>query len=122
MLDSEWISTFENQCRSRLQARYNRLAALLDANGVPHLRPSAGLFVWLDLRRWLNENHLGTAEAERELALRLMKEVGVAMTPGQSMRMPLQCAGFFRIVFSAASDSQFDVAMDRLAAFFGKKV
>eukprot|EP01052_Picozoa_sp_SAG31_P033788 SAG31_NODE_3863_length_3810_cov_9.181083_4_plen_109_part_00 len=102
-----------------MRARYTRLASLLDAAGVPYLKPQAGLFIWLDLRRWLDDRYSDPVEAERALALRLMKEVGVAMTPGLSMRMPSKCAGFFRIVFTAASDEQFAVATKRLENFFG---
>ena len=47
-----------------------------------------------------------------------MDEVGVAMTPGCAMGMP--APGFFRIVFSAASDDEFATAMQRIEKHFAR--
>jgi hypothetical protein len=44
--------------------------------------------------------------------VRLMQEMGVAMTPGMSMYMGH--AGFFRMVFSAASPTAWPIALERL--------
>ena len=55
------------------------------------------------------------AEQERALGLRLMLEAGIAMTPGSSMYMTQ--AGFFRIVFSAASPTAWPIALRRFEAF-----
>ena len=47
--------------------------------------------------------------------MRLMQEMGVAMTPGMSMYMGH--AGFFRMVFSAASPTAWPIALERLETF-----
>jgi aspartate/methionine/tyrosine aminotransferase len=49
------------------------------------------------------------------LGVRLMQEMGVAMTPGMSMYMGH--AGFFRMVFSAASPTAWPIALERLEVF-----
>lgn len=118
-----------------LRGRYERLTAVLEKHGVPYLPAGAGLFVWLDLRAWLPpvsesstpdvlraESPVGiggallpASEAERErfLYLRLIREFGLLLTPGVSMRT--EEPGYFRCVFSAASDQAFELALKRFA-------
>lgn len=118
-----------------LRGRYERLTAVLGQHGVPYLPAGAGLFVWIDLRAWLPppsesstpdvlraESPVGIggallppseAERERFLYLRLIREFGLLLTPGVSMRT--EEPGYFRCVFSAASDQAFELALRRFA-------
>ena len=125
--------------RQRLASRHAWLSSVLDKAGIAHLPSQAGLFTWLDLRPWLPSDGGGTNTtiyfrislcrrmlqrrggcwcAEAALSRWLMDEVGVAMTPGCSMGMP--APGFFRIVFSAASDDEFATAMQRIEKHFAR--
>jgi len=58
-------------------------------------------------------------ERERKLYLELLNDYGLLFTPGQSMKSELP--GFFRCVFTAASDHEFDLGMERLKAYVKKK-
>jgi 1-aminocyclopropane-1-carboxylate synthase len=51
--DLPWVDSFFAANRSALAASYESLAGILQAAGIPFVRPYAGMFVWLDLRRWL---------------------------------------------------------------------
>ena len=44
-----------------------------------------------------------------------MKEYGLLFTPGMSMRN--ERPGFFRCVFTAASEEEFDLGLDRICTF-----
>lgn len=79
------------------------------------------MFVWVDLRRWLPTKIEGDADThvdstmearEKALHMRLMMETGVAFTPGLSMGMTEP--GFFRIVYTAAPEAAWAVALQRI--------
>ena len=115
--DTEWLAMFEGTARSRLQQRHAWLASVLDEVGIEHMNSEAGMFTWMDLRPWLPHDVAEGECPERVLSKWLMHEVGVAMTPGLSMAMSEP--GFYRMVYSAASDEDFAVAMARIEAHFG---
>jgi aspartate/methionine/tyrosine aminotransferase len=56
---------------------------------------------------------------ERSLYLELMHEFGLLFTPGRSMRA--EYPGFFRCVFTAASDSEFALGLDRIKKYVKAK-
>jgi aspartate/methionine/tyrosine aminotransferase len=116
--DTAWLQNFETTARLRLQERHARLTSVLDKVGIEHMgsEAEAGLFTWMDLRPWLPCSTGSSAGAERALSQWLMNEVGVAMTPGLSMCMTEP--GFYRMVFSAATDEDFAVAMKRIETHF----
>jgi aspartate/methionine/tyrosine aminotransferase len=103
-----------------IRARYDTLNSYLDDIGVPYLHADSGLFVWMDLREFLpsvtdaslNES---MERCERQLYLMLMNEYGLLFTPGMSMRN--EHAGFFRFVFTAASEEEFELGLIRLRRF-----
>jgi len=130
-------ATQEENCR-RLDARYQRLTSVLDEVRIPYLPAGAGLFIWLDLRAWLDYSggaprrapmasdvtavtvseallDARDAEIERKLYLRLIHEFGLLLTPGASMRT--EAPGYFRCVFSAANEQAFEVALQRFRKF-----
>ncbi len=112
--DTDWLATFETNARSRLQERHAWLVSVLDKVGIEHMSSEAGMFTWMDLRPWLPS--AGGECPERALSKWLMHEVGVAMTPGLSMSMSEP--GFYRMVYSAANDEDFAVAMARIETHF----
>lgn len=111
----EWIHSYRARNHERLRERAAALTALLDEFHVPHLTPTAGLFCWIDLSRYLPEE--GTIdERERTLYLSLVHDYGLLLTPGRSMRH--SSPGFFRCVFTAANDDEFALALERFRKFF----
>ena len=112
--DAEWLAKFESSARSRLRERHAWLVSVLDKVGVEHMSSEAGMFTWMDLRPWLPS--VEDKCPEQALSRWLMHEVGVAMTPGLSMAMSEP--GFYRIVYSAATDEDFAVAMARIETHF----
>ncbi|KAL7435879.1 hypothetical protein ACHAXH_005234 [Discostella pseudostelligera] len=105
-----------------IRARCDKLHSFLHDVGIPSLPADSGLFVWMDLREFLPPLADGISEAsesieskearERHLYLMLMKKYGLLFTPGMSMRS--ERAGFFRLVFTAASEDEFDLGLVRL--------
>ncbi|KAL3759984.1 hypothetical protein ACHAWU_000607 [Discostella pseudostelligera] len=105
-----------------IRARCDKLHSFLEDVGIPSLPADSGLFVWMDLREFLPPLADGASEAsesieskearERHLYLLLMKKYGLLFTPGMSMRS--ERAGFFRFVFTAASEEEFDLGLVRL--------
>jgi len=115
----QWTSAFRAEHQARLRARGDRLQSLLHEFDIPHLPATCGLFCWMDLSQFLpladNSNSNANAERERSLYLSLVNEYGLLFTPGLSMRN--ERPGFFRCVFSAAHDDEFDLALMRLRTF-----
>ena len=114
----------------RIRSRSNMLRSVLDESGIPFLRGDSGLFLWMDFSEFLptlaDGESEGLAESqdsmnkrERKLYLELMKEFGLLFTPGMSMRNELP--GFFRCVFTAASDEEFALGLERIKIFVSAK-
>jgi aspartate/methionine/tyrosine aminotransferase len=125
--DGQWTTDdFLPEARNRLRARAERLEQCLDGVGVPHLISEAGMFTWIDLREFLPPRESSEVEGEqsfdrreRALYLELLKEHGLLFTPGRSMKNELP--GFFRLVFTAASEEEFDLGLERLKSFVRAK-
>jgi aspartate/methionine/tyrosine aminotransferase len=114
----------------RISGRSSQLQAVLDECAIPFLRGDSGLFLWMDFSEFLpalaDGESEGLAESqdsmdsrERRLYLELMKEFGLLFTPGRSMRNELP--GFFRCVFTAASDHEFALGLERVKKFVSAK-
>lgn len=97
---------------------------------IPYLEGDSGLFLWMDFSQFLptleggESNGLGESQEsmdtrERALYLQLLKEFGLLFTPGRSMRNELP--GFFRCVFTAASDDEFALGLERIKKFVAAK-
>lgn len=113
-----WTRRFLAKNHERLRARGDAWERCLDELGIPHLKSTAGLFVWMDFTEFLPSE--GTAdERERNLYLELLKEYGLLFTPGRSMKN--ERPGFFRCVFSAASDHEFELGIERLRKYVQTK-
>lgn len=113
-----WTSQFQQSNHERLRQRGDALHRCLDELEIPYLKGTAGLFVWIDMTQFLPLE--GTDdERERELYLELLKEYGLLFTPGRSMKN--ERPGFFRCVFTAANDDEFQLGMDRLRHYVFSK-
>jgi aspartate/methionine/tyrosine aminotransferase len=61
------------------------------------------------------DSNLTDSERERKLYLSLVQEFGILLTPGDSTRN--EHPGYFRCVFTAASDEEFELSLIRFRAF-----
>eukprot|EP00537_Pseudo-nitzschia_pungens_P010170 CAMPEP_0172384906 /NCGR_PEP_ID=MMETSP1061-20121228/2595_1 /TAXON_ID=37318 /ORGANISM="Pseudo-nitzschia pungens, Strain cf. pungens" /LENGTH=474 /DNA_ID=CAMNT_0013113687 /DNA_START=430 /DNA_END=1854 /DNA_ORIENTATION=- len=113
-----WTQEFLKENQRRIRERKNAWQSCLDELGIPHLDATAGLFCWMDFSEFLPDT--GTpSERERALYLELLQEHGLLFTPGDSMKNELP--GFFRCVFTAASDHEFELGMERLRKYVEAK-
>jgi aspartate/methionine/tyrosine aminotransferase len=113
-----WTTQFRTNNCQRLQARGDEWQSVLDEMQIPYLPATAGLFMWMDFTEFLPEQ--GTAdERERACYLELLHEFGLLFTPGRSMKN--EVPGFFRCVFTAASDDEFALGMERLRKYVQTK-
>jgi aspartate/methionine/tyrosine aminotransferase len=115
-----WTKRFLSKNHQRLQARGDAWHACLDDLQIPYLKATAGLFVWMDFTEFLPNND-GSSDEERERALYLdlLHGHGLLFTPGHSMKN--ERPGFFRCVFTAASEEEFALGMERLRKYVHSK-
>jgi len=122
--------SFLPENHKRIKERSQTLQNVLQECQIPFLKGDSGLFLWMDLSEFLPELPKGEASGlaesqesmdarERVLYLELMKEFGLLFTPGRSMRNELP--GFFRCVFTAASEAEFALALERIKCFVTAK-
>jgi len=121
----KFVDVYLKNSHDNIRDRCDKLQSCLDEVGIPYLDADSGLFVWMDFREFLPALSDGITEAsetleskeqrERQLYLSLMKEYGLLFTPGMSMRN--ERAGFFRCVFTAASEDEFELGLTRLRKF-----
>jgi len=109
-----WTKRFRAQSHERLRKRGDAWQSTLDELDIPYLKGTAGLFVWMDFQEFLPKDG-SDDERERELYLELLNEFGLLFTPGRSMKN--EKPGFFRCVFTAASDEEFDLGIERLRKY-----
>lgn len=115
-----WTTAFRRENHKRLNKRCMALTAVLNQYKIPYLQPTAGLFLWMDLSRYLTSSeNKSPADRERALYLELVQEFGLLFTPGNSMRN--ERPGFFRCVFTAASEEEFTIALERIEKFCKSK-
>ena len=104
-------SSFLQRHAQLLQNRSKKLQSFLHKHNIPFLTPTAGFFLWMDLSQFHTEEHA--------LYLELMKEYGLIFTPGESMKS--ERSMFFRFVFCAVKDEEFDLALERFYKFIKDK-
>ena len=120
---------FLPEARRRMKARCEKLESCLNEAGIPHLTSDSGMFVWMDMREFLPlreggdgssaESQASIDKRERTLYLELLQKHGLLFTPGRSMKNELP--GFFRCVFTAASDHEFDLGLERISKSVNEK-
>jgi len=121
----KFVDVYLQENCNNIQSRSKKLISCLKALDIPYLSPDSGLFLWMDLREFLpprsvtelsdTESLASKEHRERELYLSLMKEYGLLFTPGMSMRN--EKAGFFRCVFTAATEDEFELGLIRIHRF-----
>lgn len=108
LADTEWVSSYIQRNKERLRERYNFLALQLNIMRIPHMRPEAGLFVWIDLGKWMRNR---TEEEENVLLQRFAREK-VRVTPSR------ECLGrqfgYFRLCYASVDIENLRTGLHRI--------
>ncbi|KAF0926584.1 hypothetical protein E2562_026897 [Oryza meyeriana var. granulata] len=113
--DAAFAAAYVRSNRALLRERHGHVVAGLRRAGVSCLRGNAGLFVWVDMRRLLDE---ATVAGELRLWRRVIAEAKLNISPGSSCHC--QEPGWFRVCFANMSLETLDVALHRMSCFIKK--
>ncbi|XP_072171939.1 1-aminocyclopropane-1-carboxylate synthase-like protein 1 [Diadema setosum] len=107
--DRDWVQNVHLATNRRLLRESSEtVMATLDEIGVTYVKPSAGLFIWANFNKYLQEDSL---KGERALATSFLKN-GIAIPSGAAFYYDNEY-GWFRITFTVPRD-QLVEAMKRL--------
>jgi 1-aminocyclopropane-1-carboxylate synthase len=76
---------------------------------IPFVQPTSGIFIWIDLRAWMDAQ---TFDAEQRLFQEMFGKCKLILTPGRSCGSV--SPGFFRFCFAAASMAALEETFKRL--------
>lgn len=110
--DKKFTEEYMKETQRRLKKRKEMLVCGLRNAGIGCLKSNAGLFCWVDMRHLLRSDSF---EAEKELWKRIVREVGLNISPGSSCHCSE--AGWFRLCFANMSEDTLQVAMRRMKVF-----
>ena len=110
--DQKFVHKFLKKNNKNLRKSYERISSLLEKNGIGFVPADAGMFVWIDCRKYLKKK---TWEGEMELWTGLAQDAKVLFTPGKDChaREP----GYFRICFAWMPEEALTEAMERVVKF-----
>ncbi|KAJ0910237.1 putative 1-aminocyclopropane-1-carboxylate synthase [Helianthus annuus] len=110
--DDKFVENFISESRIRLAHRHDMFTRGLAQVGIGSLESKAGLFFWMDLRRFLKEP---TFESEMTFWRVIINEIKLNVSPGQSFH----CSepGWFRVCFANMDDETTLVALWRIKTF-----
>ncbi|KAM0059969.1 putative 1-aminocyclopropane-1-carboxylate synthase [Helianthus debilis subsp. tardiflorus] len=113
--DNEFVENFISESRVRLAHRHDMFNRGLAQVGIGSLESKAGLFLWMDLRRFLKEP---TFEAEMTFWRTIINDIKLNVSPGQSFH----CSepGWFRVCFANMDDETTIIALWRIKQFVRK--
>ena len=115
--DEAWTDAYLAANAKNLREAHGTLAAALTDAGVPVVRATAGMFVWIHLSSWMREQ---TWEEERRLwnACFDDPECRLVMTPGKDCKSAVP--GCFRMCFAAVQREALLEAVRRLKGLLAK--
>ncbi|XP_021893532.1 1-aminocyclopropane-1-carboxylate synthase 1-like [Carica papaya] len=111
--DDEFVDYFLRESSKRLARRHHKLTRGLEQVGIKCLKSNAGLFVWMDLRRLLEDPT--SFDAEMKLWRTIVNDVKLNVSPGSSFHVAEP--GWFRVCFANMEEETMDVALQRIQAF-----
>ncbi|XP_076951835.1 1-aminocyclopropane-1-carboxylate synthase-like [Bidens hawaiensis] len=113
--DNKFIENFISESRVRLAHRHDMFTRGLAQVGIGCLESKAGLFLWMDLRRFLKEP---TFESEMTFWRIIINKIKLNVSPGQSFH----CSepGWFRVCFANMDDETTRIALWRIKTFVRK--
>lgn len=110
--DTAFVQKFISKNHKRLRSSYQKLSEKLTKAQIDFVPANAGMFVWIDMRKYLREK---TFEAERVLWTGLAQDAKVLFTPGQDCHA-LE-PGYFRICFAWMPEQALSLAIDRVKKY-----
>lgn len=114
--DTDFIEAYILENKVRLNRSYKLVVEALRKIDVPYIPSRGSLFVWADFSKYLKED---SEAGQEELWLDVYKNTGVLLTPGIGFQHEKK--GMFRIVFTAISFLDLEVAIERIVKYFVKK-
>jgi len=93
--DAAFLEGFFEENRNRLKTAWSDCKAELKKANIPFTEADAGFFVWLDLRKWLQNDD---EASEMQLFQQLMEQAKVNISPGQVFKSVEP--GFFRLCYA----------------------
>nr|AAP14019.1 putative ACC synthase 1 [Lactuca sativa] len=110
--DDDFVENFINESRNRLANRHDLFTRELAQVGISSLKSNAGLFFWMDLRRFLKD---ATFESEMTFWRIIINEIKLNVSPGSSFH----CSepGWFRVCFANMDDETVTIAVRRIKSF-----
>ncbi|XP_076913651.1 1-aminocyclopropane-1-carboxylate synthase-like [Bidens hawaiensis] len=113
--DTKFIENFLSESRVRLAHRHDMFTRGLAQVGIGCLESKAGLFFWMDLRKFLKQP---TFESEMTFWRIIINEIKLNISPGQSFH----CSepGWFRVCFANMDDETTMIALWRIKMFVRK--
>jgi|TARA_B110000977_G_scaffold177726_2_gene234544 1-aminocyclopropane-1-carboxylate synthase len=115
--DEQWVNSFLNLNSANLKQAHGVLTWVLHDHSVPVTPSTHGMFIWIDLSKWMTEQ---TWEEEHRLWMTCFEDpkVKLVMTPGRDCRHPKP--GCFRMCFAAVQIGTLEVAAKRLVELLGR--
>jgi 1-aminocyclopropane-1-carboxylate synthase len=114
--DTEFTEKFVEENSRELRQSYAILTAGLDKLGIKYQQAQAGIFCWVDMRPFLEED---TFDGEDRLWKRMCDELKLIWTPGRSCHAP--APGYFRICFAWVGLAALEEMIARLATLSQKR-
>ncbi|CAI9274454.1 unnamed protein product [Lactuca saligna] len=110
--DNKFVDNFISESRIRLAHRHDMFTRGLAQVGIGSLESNAGLFFWMDLRRFLKEP---TFESEMTFWRTIICDIKLNVSPGSSFH----CSepGWFRVCFANMDDETTMIALRRIKTF-----
>ncbi|OMH80190.1 1-aminocyclopropane-1-carboxylate synthase-like protein 1 [Zancudomyces culisetae] len=130
--DTDSIDKFISTNKLRLKENYNKITGYLKQHEIPYVPAYAGVFVWVDLRKylmeWRNKNLLPgqaqitstdqlTFDDEFRMWADTIDKGKIYITSGQSFKSDEP--GWFRLIFAIPWDT-LKTGLDRLLEFISK--
>ncbi len=107
--DDAWVASYISTMQTRLAEAYGRTTEALSGAGIAYVPADAGLFVLLDMRRFLGEP---TWSGEQHLWRTILEQASVNLTPGSACHT--NEPGFMRLCFAAAPADTVVAAIERI--------
>ncbi|GMI82727.1 ETHYLENE OVERPRODUCING 3, 1-aminocyclopropane-1-carboxylate synthase 9 [Hibiscus trionum] len=112
LANKKFTSKYMKENQRRLKKRKEMLVSGLKKSGIECLKSNAGLFCWVNMRRFLSSN---TFEAETKLWSEIISDARLNISPGSSFHCTEP--GWFRVCFANMSRGTLQVAMRRIKDF-----
>ncbi len=114
--DTEWINQYIIDNQSLLTQSYVSVTKLLKKHNIPYVPARGGLFIWIDLSRYLS----GQTRAKDERFWNdLYVRTGILLTPGHGFGHREH--GQYRLVYPYVSYEDLQVALARLDEYFSNQ-